>query len=95
MEKFKDSQDAAARAALLRTQIEHHNELYHTQDAPEIPDADYDVLLVELHRLEAEHPELVTADSPTHQVGASTINTFAEVAHQLPMMSLDNAFDTD
>ncbi|HIG24717.1 MAG TPA: NAD-dependent DNA ligase LigA [Acidimicrobiia bacterium] len=95
MEKFKDSQDAAARAALLRTQIEHHNELYHTQDAPEIPDADYDALLVELHRLEAEHPELVTADSPTHQVGASTINTFAEVAHQLPMMSLDNAFDTD
>ena len=83
----------AARAAELRALIVHHNELYHTLDAPEIPDAEYDVLVVELRRLEADHPELATPDSPTNMVGAAPSGLFAEVRHRVPMMSLDNAFD--
>jgi DNA ligase (NAD+) len=83
----------AARAAELRTLIVHHNELYHTLDAPEIPDAEYDLLVAELRRLEADHPELATPDSPTNMVGAAPSGLFAEVRHRVPMMSLDNAFD--
>ncbi len=84
----------AARAAELRTLIEYHNERYYGLDAPEITDADYDALVVELRRLEAEHPELATPDSPTKVVGAApATGLFAEVRHRLPMMSLDNAFD--
>ncbi len=84
----------AARAAELRTLIEYHNERYYGLDAPEITDADYDALVVELRRIEAEHPELATPDSPTHVVGAApATGLFAEVRHRLPMMSLDNAFD--
>ena len=86
---------AAARIQELRESIRYHNERYYTFDSPEIPDANYDALLTELKDLEQLHPSLVTADSPTQLVGASTINTFAEVTHRLPMMSLDNAFDMD
>ena len=86
---------AAARIQELRESIRYHNERYYTLDSPEIPDANYDALLTELKDLEQLHPSLVTADSPTQLVGASTINTFAEVTHRLPMMSLDNAFDMD
>ena len=63
--------EARARAAELRALIEHNNELYHTLDAPEIPDAEYDLLVVELRRLEADHPALATPDSPTQAVGAA------------------------
>ncbi len=84
---------AAARAQELRELIAHNNELYHTLDAPEIPDAEYDLLVVELRQLEEEYPELVTADSPTNTVGAPPSGLFAEVRHRVPMMSLDNAFD--
>ena len=83
----------AARAAELRALIVHHNELYHTLDAPEIPDAEYDLLVVELRQLEADHPELRTPDSPTSTVGGPPSGLFAEVRHRVPMMSLDNAFD--
>ena len=83
----------AARAAELHALIIRHNELYHTLDAPEIPDAEYDLLVVELRRLEADHPELATPDSPTNMVGAAPSGLFAEVRHRVPMMSLDNAFD--
>ena len=86
---------AAARIQELRESIRYHNERYYTFDSPEIPDANYDMLLNELKDLEQLHPSLVTADSPTQLVGASTINTFKEVTHRLPMMSLDNAFDID
>ena len=79
----------------LRTLIVHHWERYHEADAPEIPDADFDVLLVELRTLEAERPDLVTADSPTRRIGAAGRSTFDEVAHRVPMRSLDNAFDID
>jgi len=85
--------EVAARAAELRALIVHHNELYHTLDAPEIPDAEYDLLVVELRHLEADHPELGTPDSPTHTVGGPPSGLFAEVRHRVPMMSLDNAFD--
>ena len=75
--------------------IRHHDERYHTLDDPEIPDADFDALVVELRDLEAAHPGLVAADSPTHRVGSGASNTFAEVEHGIPMRSLDNAFDRD
>ena len=85
--------DVAARVEELRGLIRHHNELYHTLDSPEIPDSEYDLLVRELRRLEEEHPELASADSPTNAVGAAPSGLFQEVRHRVPMMSLDNAFD--
>jgi DNA ligase (NAD+) len=84
-----------ARATELRALIAHHNELYHTLDAPEIPDSEYDLLVRELVELEAAHPELVQPDSPTQSVGAAPLTTFAPVVHRFPMMSLDNAMGAD
>ena len=80
------------RADNLRNEINRHNVLYHALDAPEIPDAEYDRLLRELRKLETEHPELVTADSPTQRVGSAPVSAFTSVEHRLPMLSLDNAF---
>lgn len=85
--------EVEARAAELRDLIAYHNERYHTLDAPEIPDAEYDALVRELVGLEERHPELRVADSPTQAVGGAPSATFAPVEHQVPMMSLDNAFD--
>jgi DNA ligase (NAD+) len=82
----------AGRAAELRRLIAHHNERYHVLDDPEITDADFDVLVRELRRLEAAHPEVLTPDSPTQTVGAAPTGLFAPVRHRVPMMSLDNAF---
>ena len=79
----------------LRKQINHHNYLYYALDAPEIPDAEYDRLLRELQQLEQQYPELVTPDSPTQRVGAAPLETFSEVRHELPMLSLNNAFSDD
>ena len=76
----------------LRAEIERHNHLYHVLDNPEIPDAAYDRLMAELRALEQQHPELIVAESPTQRVGGSPVPEFAEVRHQLPMLSLDNAF---
>jgi DNA ligase (NAD+) len=87
--------NVAARVDALRRRIVHHNELYHVLDAPEIPDAEYDRLVVELRQLEERHPELATPDSPTQTVGAAPSGLFSEVRHRVPMMSLDNAFDED
>jgi len=78
-------------AEVLRRQLAHHNYRYYVLDDPEIPDAEYDQLLRELQALEARYPALVTPDSPTQQVGAAPAERFAEVAHRLPMLSLDNA----
>ena len=64
-------------------------------DAPEIPDSEYDLLVVELRQLEADYPALATPDSPTHTVGAAPSGLFQEVRHRVPMMSLDNAFSED
>lgn len=78
----------------LRSNILGHNRAYYEQDAPTIPDAEWDALMRELRELEAAHPELVTPDSPTRSVGGAPSVLFAPVAHAVPMMSLDNAFDT-
>ena len=86
--------EPAVRAVELRRQIAYHNERYHILDSPEIADADYDLLVRELLKLEADHPELASADSPTSQVGAAPLSaTFAPVIHRVPMTSLDNAMD--
>ncbi|MBK1620135.1 DNA ligase (NAD(+)) LigA [Lamprobacter modestohalophilus] len=81
------------RAEVLRRELEHHNYRYYVLDDPEIPDAEYDRLLRELQALEARYPELVTPDSPTQRVGAAPLESFAEVEHRLPMLSLNNALD--
>jgi DNA ligase (NAD+) len=80
----------AARIEKLRDQIRYHSHRYHVLDAPEISDADYDRLVRELTRLEAEHPNLITADSPTQRVGAPVSDLFTPVQHQERMFSLDN-----
>ena len=84
-----------ARAAGLRTAIEHHNTRYHELDAPEISDAEYDQLVRELREIEELHPDLVTPESPTQTVGAAASSLFAPVQHRTRMMSLDNAFSFD
>ena len=79
----------------LKQQIRHHNYRYHVLDDPEIPDVEYDRLMLQLLAIEKEHPELVTIDSPTQRVGDKPIAAFGTVQHQLPMLSLDNAFSPD
>ncbi|HEY9199815.1 MAG TPA: NAD-dependent DNA ligase LigA [Gammaproteobacteria bacterium] len=78
----------------LRRQIEHHDHLYYVLDAPEIPDAEYDRLFRELQELEARHPELISADSPTQRVGGRPLERFAAVRHALPMLSIRTETDT-
>ena len=87
--------DPAGRIDELRADIGRHNRLYYEQDAPEIPDAEFDALLRELRALEDEHPDLITPDSPTQTIGGSATTTFSSVEHRVPMMSLDNAFTPD
>lgn len=79
----------------LRDQIRHHNYRYHALDAPEIPDIEYDRLFRELQTLEGEYPELITSDSPTQRVGDAPVSAFGSVRHELPMLSLGNAFSQD
>ncbi|MGP2515014.1 NAD-dependent DNA ligase LigA [Yersinia sp. 2545 StPb PI] len=79
----------------LRTSLRHHEHLYHVLDAPEIPDAEYDRLMQQLRSLEAQHPELITHDSPTQRVGAAPLDAFEQVRHEVPMLSLDNVFDEE
>ncbi len=88
-------QQDAARAEELRATLNHANYLYHVLDRPEMADAEYDKLLRELIDLEAAHPEIVTADSPTQRVGASPQSDFKPHTHRQPMLSLGNAFNDD
>ena len=83
------------RATALRAALEDANYRYYVLDAPTIADSEYDRLFRELHALEAEHPELATAESPTPRVGAAPIDSFPSVSHQVPMLSLNNAFDAE
>jgi len=83
----------AARAAELRRLLERANHAYYVLDRPELSDAEYDRLFRELQELEAQHPELRTADSPTHRVGAPPAQAFRKHRHLVPMLSLANAFD--
>jgi DNA ligase (NAD+) len=84
-----------SRVRKLREAIERHNRLYYVEDAPEITDAEYDALFRELQALEAEHPELRSADSPTQRVGSAPLSEFGEVQHRTPMLSIANAFDEE
>ena len=87
---------AAQELETLRREISRHNSLYHQYDAPEIPDADYDRLFDRLLVLEAQFPKLVTPDSPSQRVGDKPLSSFAQVTHEVPMMSLAKVFnDTD
>jgi len=81
--------EAAARAAELRELLHHHNHRYHVLDEPEVSDAEYDRLFDELKRLEEEHPDLATDDSPTRRVGAPPSDKFRKVEHLAPMGSLE------
>ena len=94
---------AQQRIAELRRQINRHDRLYYVEARPEISDYDYDQLFAELHKLEAEHPDLVTPDSPTQRVGGAPLKEFQNVRHAVPMLSLEKTdaldglrkFDTD
>ncbi|MFP8880680.1 MAG: NAD-dependent DNA ligase LigA [Myxococcota bacterium] len=88
-------EDAAIRIAALVTDINRHLRLYHVEDRPQISDAEYDHLYRELVALETAHPELKHPDSPTERVGAPPLEGFAQVAHAVPMLSLDNAMGSD
>ena len=87
--------EVATRVAALREAIRGHDHRYYVLDDPEIPDREYDGLMRKLERLEADHPELVTGDSPTQRVGAAPSESFAEAIHYVAMLSLANAFDED
>jgi DNA ligase (NAD+) len=86
---------AKKRAAALRKQLEHHGHRYYVLDDPEISDSEYDALLNELRDIEAEHPELLTPDSPTQRVGGKPLDKFEPVKHPQPMLSLGNARNED
>src|SRR4029453_8603471 len=87
--------DPASRIAELRRQIRYHEERYYIANQPEISDTEFDDLMKELQRLEAEHPDLVSLDSPTQRVSGRVAEGFQEVAHAEPMLSLDNAYDEE
>ncbi len=88
-----NSERDADRAAFLRREIARHDRLYHVLDRPEIADAEYDALFAELKALEARRPDLVVAESPTQRVGAEPLAGFTTVAHDPPLLSLDNNYD--
>jgi DNA ligase (NAD+) len=79
----------------LREKIRHHEYLYYVQDNPELTDAEFDKLMNELKKLEAQHPELITPDSPTQRVGGKPREGFARAKHSSPMLSLDNAYSEE
>lgn len=79
----------------LRAELDQHNYRYYVLDEPSVPDAEYDRLFNELKALEAEHPHLVTPDSPTQRVGGAALAAFSQVRHEIPMLSLGNAFEED
>ncbi|WP_323072264.1 NAD-dependent DNA ligase LigA [Mycetohabitans endofungorum] len=91
---FPPSADRPAeRAAWLRTEIDRANHAYYVLDRPELPDAEYDKLFKELEQIEADHPDLITPDSPTQRVGGAVAEGFAPIVHDVPMLSLNNGFE--
>lgn len=95
MSKESMKQDIESRIKDLRKQIDYHNYRYYVLDSPEISDFAYDQLMRELLRLEAEYPELVTPDSPSQRVGAAPVSSFSPMVHRVPLLSIDNAMDTE
>ncbi len=87
--------DAAARAQVLREQLDAHNHSYYVLDAPTVPDAEYDRMFRELQALEAQYPELVTADTPTQRVGGKVLDELHAVAHRVPMLSIQTETDIE
>ena len=87
-----DTSSAAQRILELRAELDEHNQRYYVLDQPSIPDAEYDRLFRELQALEAAHPDLISVDSPTQRVGGAPRAGFSEVRHEVPMLSLGNAF---
>src|SRR5690349_517181 len=85
--------DPAREIEKLRDELRRHEHLYYVLDQPEISDAEYDALMRRLQELEAEHPELASADSPSQRVGGKPREGFIKVAHKSPMLSLDNALN--
>jgi DNA ligase (NAD+) len=85
----------AEQIADLRARIRHHEERYYVHNAPEISDAEFDGLMKQLQALERDHPDLVTAESPTQRVGGRPVEGFATVVHAAPMLSLDNSYSED
>ena len=85
----------AQRIDELRRQIDYHNEKYYAEAKPEISDREFDRLLEELKKLEAEHPDLITPDSPTQRVGGRPIEGFTTVKHRVPMLSIDNTYNAE
>jgi DNA ligase (NAD+) len=94
-EPTKTASTPAQRAEELRAELRRHEHLYYVLDAPEIADAAYDALMNELKRIEAAHPELRSADSPTQRVGGKPADGFRKVAHTRPMLSLDNVYSAE
>jgi DNA ligase (NAD+) len=95
MDDRSKKEKTSRRIEELRTELRRHEHLYHVMDAPEISDAAYDALMNELKKLEAEHPELITPDSPTQRVGGKPAEGFKKVRHSRPMLSLDNAYSAE
>ncbi|MFC1503262.1 NAD-dependent DNA ligase LigA [Pseudomonadota bacterium] len=89
------STDIQQQLAALREQLAYHGYRYYVEDNPEIPDAEYDRMMQQLLVLEAEHPQLITVDSPSQRVGGTPLDGFTQVKHELPMLSLDNAFNDE
>ena len=92
-ESPRRAESVAAEIARLSAEISKHDALYYQQDAPVISDAEYDALRSRLQQLEAAHPELARADSPSKRVGAKPVAAFGKIRHDVPMLSLGNAFD--
>ena len=95
MDERSKKEKTSRRIEELRTELRRHEHLYYVMDAPEISDAQYDTLMNELKKLETEHPELVTPDSPTQRVGGKPAEGFKKVRHSRPMLSLDNAYSAE
>ncbi|MGA7911557.1 MAG: NAD-dependent DNA ligase LigA [Candidatus Dormiibacterota bacterium] len=93
MKRKRTAVDPAVRVEELRHQIRRHEHAYYVLDQPEVSDAEYDALFLELRRIEEERPDLLTADSPTQRVSGEASDQFAKVRHRSPMLSLQNAFD--
>ena len=89
------AKESAARVEELKETLERYNHRYHALDDPEVPDSEYDRLMLELRALETQNPELLTPDSPTQRVGAAPVAAFGAVKHRLAMLSLDNAFSAE
>src|SRR3954452_18390647 len=87
--------DVAREAQQLRAEIERHNRLYYLEAAPEISDREFDRLMERLERIEADHPELITPDSPSQRVGGAPLDAFVTVTHSVPMLSIQNTYSFD